>query len=410
MGDPTQKLFQSSSIDRSVPNPTPAISLVLDSVGEMPLLHTLALFYMQLSVARLLLLAHGSSVISLELHGVKLSETKSTKFSFSQLQRRLTHKANKTTIRALALDQIGDWYTVRSVTTEVKSSLQYLQLRSCEEAFVSRGVLPHLPAVNALVYDSGDTLLESRLELGTLLRAVPALATLQLSGRSMRSIENTTLPPTLRHISLDYIVLRDNVAEFIAAQQSAGKLDLPSLTSLSLLKCHNFPDLLDAVPIIRSTLPLVSHLKLEIDWEQRGVALLLARMLPSVREVHLMIHARAPLVQDWNEYTPAEALSVVGTSVLTHVDRLSIDVVQERWDIDASVHALVNWCTSVVEVDVDVNTLDGISLQEIKASVLSSGDGWSTLDSKVRMFMKSKDDGQWSYDFDYFNANPLRKT
>ena len=128
-------------------------------------------------------------------------------------------------------------------------------------------------------------------------------------------------------------------------QQRAGNLDLPSLTSISLLKCHDFPDLLEAVPIIRSTLPLVRKIKLEIDWEQGGLALLIARILPSVREVHLVIHTKTPLVQEWNEYTPVDLLSVVGTSVLTYVDRLSIEVVQERWDINASIHALVGWCT-----------------------------------------------------------------
>lgn len=407
MGDPTQSLFQSSSVGSSVPNPTPAISLVLDSLGEMPLLRTLALFYVQLSVARLLLLVHGTSIINLELHGVKISESKSGKFAFSELQRRLTHKANKTSIRRLSLHQIGDWNTVQSVATEVKYSLQHLELRSCEAAFMSQGVLPRLSAVETLVYDSGDTLLESSLEFGKLLRAFPALMTLQLSGRSMPSIENTTLPPTLHHLSMDYIILRDNMAEFITVQQRVGKLDLPSLSSLSLLKCHDFPDLLEAVPIIRSTLPLVSKIKLEIDWEQRGLALLLARILPSVREIHLVIHTKTLLIQDWNEYTPADLLSVVGTSFLTHVDRLSIEVIQERWDINASVHALVDWCTSIVEVDVDVDTLDGISLQEIEASVLCRGDGWRTLDSKVRMLMKLKDDGQWSYDFDYFNTTSV---
>jgi len=401
MGDPAQKIFQSSS---TVPNPTSAISLVLDSVAELPLLRTLALFYMQLSVARLLLLIHGTSITNLELHGVKISEVKSGKFSFGDLQRRLTHKANKTIIRKLSLYEIGDWYTVQSVATEVKYSLQHLELRSCEAAFMSQGDLPRLPAVDTLVYDSGDTLLESHLEFGTLLRALPALATLQLSGRSMRSIKNTTLPLALHHLSMDYIILRDNVAELIATRQRAGQLDFPSLTSLSLLKCHDFPDLLDAVPIIRSTLSHMRNMKLEIDWEQRGLALLLARILPSVREVHLLIHTKTPLVQDWNEYTPAHLLSVVGTSALTHVDRLFIEVIQERWDINASVHALMNWCTSVVEVDVDVDTLDGISLQEIEASVLCRGDGWRTLDSKVRMLMKLRDDGQWGYDFEYFNA------
>ena len=106
---------------------------------------------------------------------------------------------------------------------------------------------------------------------------------------------------------------------------------------------------------------VTAKIKLEIDWEQRGLALLLARIPPSVREVHLVIHTKTtPLVQDWNEYTPTDFLSVVivGTSVLTNVDRLSIEVIQERWDINASVHALMNWCTSVVEVDVDVDTRD----------------------------------------------------
>ena len=51
-------------------------------------------------------------------------------------------------------------------------------------------------------------------------------------------------------------------------------------------------------------------------------------------------------------------------------------------------------------------SLDGISLPEIEVSVLCQGDGWRTIDSKVRMFMKLKDDGQWSYNFDYLNANP----
>ena len=410
MGDPTQKLFQSSSTDFSAPiHPTPAISLVLDSVGEMPLLRTIALCYMQLSVARLLLLVHGTSIDHLELHGVKINqkESKSSgKFSFGQLQRRLTpHKANTSNIRKLSLHQISDWYTLHSVVTEVKSSLQHLELRSCEAAFVSQGALPRLLAVDTLIYDSGDTMIESSLEFGTLLRAVPALTTLRLSGRSMRAIKNTTLPSTLHHLSMDYIILRGNVAELIAVEQRAGKFGLSSLTSLSLLKCHDFPDLLEAVPIIRSALPLVRNIKLEIDWEQRGLALLLARILPSVREVRLVIHTKTPLVQDWNEYTPADLLSVVGTSVLTHVDRLCIEVVQERWDINASVHALMNWCTSVVEVDVDVDTLDGISLQEIEASVLCKGDGWRTLDSKVRMLMRLKDDGQWGYDFDYFNTS-----
>ena len=404
MGDPTQKLFQSSSIACPVPKPTPAITLILDSVGDMPLLRTLALFYMQLSVAQLLFLVHGSSIIGLELHGVKLSETKSSKYSFSDLQKRLANKANKkTTIRRLYLDRIGDWYTVQSVATEVKYSLRHLELRSCEEAFISHGVLPRFSAVDTLVYDSGDTLLESRLDFGTLLRGLPAVATLRLSGRSMRSIQDTALPPTLSHLSMDYGILRSNVAASITAQQRTGRdVALPALTALTLLKCHPFPDLLEAVPAIRSALPRVRTLQLEIDWEQRGVALLLGRMFPSVREVRLVVHTVAPLVRDWNEWTPPESLSVVGASVLTHVDRLSIQVVQEKWDINASVRALRNWCTSVVEAD----TLDGIRLQEIEASVLCQGDGWRTMDSRVRMLMKLKDDGQWSYDFDYFNANP----
>ena len=180
MGDPTQELFQSSSIAYSVPNPTPAIALILDSVGDMPLLRTLALFYMRLSVAQLLFIVHGSPIVNLELHGVKISETKSSKFSFNELQRRLTQKANKTTIRKLSLDRIGDWYTVQSVATEVKSSLRHLELQSCEEAFISQGVLPRLSAVDTLVYDSGDTLVESRLELGTLLRSIPAVVTLTI--------------------------------------------------------------------------------------------------------------------------------------------------------------------------------------------------------------------------------------
>ena len=180
-------------------------------------------------------------------------------------------------------------------------------LRSCVRV---SGVLS---AVDSLVYDSGDdsgdTLLESNLEFGNLLRTVPTLTTLQLLGRSMPSIEKTTLPSTLHHLSMDYIILCGKVAEFIAVQQRAGKLDLPLLTSISLLKCHDFPDLLEAVPTIRSTLPLVSKIKLEIDWEQRGLALLLARILPSVREVHLVMHTKTPLVQDWNEYTLVDLLS-----------------------------------------------------------------------------------------------------
>ena len=139
MGDPTQRLFQTSPIDFPVPNPTPAISLVLDSLGEMPLLRTPVPFYMQLSVARLLLLVHGTSIINLVLHGVKISESKSGKFAFSELQRRLTYKANKTSIQRLSLQQIVDRYMVHSVAIEVKYSLQRLELWYCEAAFVSQG-------------------------------------------------------------------------------------------------------------------------------------------------------------------------------------------------------------------------------------------------------------------------------
>ena len=47
---------------------------------------------------------------------------------------------------------------------------------------------------------------------------------------------------------------------------------------------------------------------------------------------------------------------------------------------------MLSWAgVPVVEVDVGVDTLDGISLQEIEASVLCRGDGWRTLDSKVRI-------------------------
>ena len=133
-----------------------------------------------------------------------------------------THKANKITIQILSLYQIDDWYTVQSVATEVKYSLQHLELRSCKAAFMSQGDLPRLPAVDTLVYDLGDTLPESHLEFGTILRTLPMLVTLQLSGRSMRSIENTTLPLTLHHLSMDYIILCDNAAELIAIQQGGN--------------------------------------------------------------------------------------------------------------------------------------------------------------------------------------------
>ena len=76
MVDTTQTISPSSSIGFSAPNPTSTISLVLDSVAELSLLRTLAPFYMQLSVARLLLLIHGTSITNLELHGVKISEVK----------------------------------------------------------------------------------------------------------------------------------------------------------------------------------------------------------------------------------------------------------------------------------------------------------------------------------------------
>jgi len=38
----------------------------------------------------------------------------------------------------------------------------------------------------------------------------------------MRSIKNTTLPLALHHLSMDYIILRDNVAELIAHERPIG--------------------------------------------------------------------------------------------------------------------------------------------------------------------------------------------
>ena len=312
----------------------PAVSITLKAVPKMSHLQTITLTNVRLSSNQLVIVLRVPELRKITLTGVLLPE-----FALTKLP--------PTSVRHLDLQIPGEWGMAILLWTHLSASLEVLELQRFRHSD-TLPPLPPCPRLHTFLYvttTAASGLPERRFH--EFINSCPNLTRVTTSVAYPHPFQVDMFPSTLRYLCLHRDLLSFN-------SSNTRLLGLVSFRITGLEDLYTVQAVLSIAQYINSHFPNLLDLELEISWAQRNHALALARLVLSVRTLHLVISTTLGLKADASSpYMGIEDADILWGRIKRQkqsakLQRLSLEVTHHTRPLDDSISAFLDWWTSVV--------------------------------------------------------------
>lgn len=313
---------------------TPAVSITLKAVPKMSRLQTIILTNIRLSSSQLVTVLKAPNLRKITLTGVILPELALTKLP-------------PTSVRHLDLHITGEWGMAILLWTHFSASLEVLELQRFRHSD-NLPPLPPCPRLHTFLYVTTTTasgLPERRFH--EFINSCPNLTRVTTSVAFPHPLQFDMFPSTIRYLCLHRDLLCFN-------SRDAQLLSLVSFRITGLEDLYTVQAVLSIAQYVNNHFPNLLDLELEVSWAQRNHALALARLVLSVRALHLVITTTLGFKADANSpYMGIEDADILWGRIerqkqSAKLRRLSLEVTQYTRPLDDTTSAFLDWWMSVV--------------------------------------------------------------
>jgi len=313
---------------------TPAVSVTLKAVAKMSRLQTITLTNIRLSSTQLIVVLKAPQLRKITLTGVVLSELALTRLP-------------PTSVRHLGLNITGEWGMAILLWAHLSASLEILELQRFRHSDHSPP-LPPCPRLHTFLY--GTTTAVSGLperRFHEFINSCPNLTRVTTSVAFPHPLQFDVFPSTLRYLCLHRDLLCFN-------SYNAQLLSLVSFRITGLEDLYTVQAVFSIAQYVNSHFPNLLDLELEVSWAQRNHALALARLVLSVRALHLVITTTLGFKADASSpYMGIEDTDILWGRIerqkqCAKLRRLSLEVTQHTRPLDDTTSAFLDWWISVV--------------------------------------------------------------
>lgn len=359
---------------------TPVVSMALKAVPKMTRIQTIKLTNIRLSSNQLVTVLKAPELRKLTLVRVVLPDIHLTGLP-------------PTSVRHLELRNIGEWSTAILLWTHISSSLEVLELKR----FKSSNDLPPLPLcprLHTFLYVGTTT--TSGLpawQFHKFINSCPNLTHVTTSV-AFDPILFDMFPSTVHYLSLHRDLLRFHL-------HNTQLTSLISFRITGLEDLHTAQVVISIAQYIGNHFPNLLNLELEISWAQRNHALALARLVPSVRTLHLIITTTLGFKADASSpYMGMKDADILWANPERRMEslklqRLSLEVTQHSRPLDDTTSDFRKWWMSIITTY--RAGLNGPDLSEMDITYFCPGT--SPQESDIRLWSHSERGqyGCWSF-------------
>ena len=311
-----------------------AVPFMLKAVPKMSHLQTITLTNVRLSSNQLVIVLRVPKLRKITLTGVILPELTFTKLPL-------------TSVRHLNLQVPGEWGRAILLWTHLSASLEVLELQGFRNSD-NLPPLPPCPGLHTLLYVTTTTTPgRPDRRFHELIKSCPDLTRVTTSVALAHPFQMDMFPSTLRYLCLHHDLLTFN-------SSNAQLFGLVSFRITGLEDLYTVQAVVNIAQYINSHFPNLLELELEISWAQRNYALALARLVLSVRTLHLGISTTLGLKADASrQYIGIENADILWGRIKRQgqwakLQRVSLEVTHHTRPLDDSTSAFLDWWMSVV--------------------------------------------------------------
>ena len=303
----------------------PAVLMLVKTIPAMQQLQTVHLHHVILPREYLYTILSSPHLIHLILDTIQMP--KMSKFPPPKL-------------RKLTLTAIPSWDAVEALISQLSASLEYLEIQWCEFRDLRNLQLHPFPCLRELHYHEHyeHIFADGR----GFFRLGPHISHLYLSGNFYHT-QVAPFPGSLRHLSVEEGVLTEKVF---------GTDPCPWLISLSI-ECvrewRGFNNRLPLLSFVCDRFPSITSLHLNMSWQLRNFAMVLARSLHNVQALTLVIDTNCDLTYEDSVSIRFGHPVEIPTEYLRRavlpaaMQSLSLEVVQISSNLERSVVCCVQW-------------------------------------------------------------------
>ena len=359
---------------------TPAVSITLKAVPKMSRLQTITLTNIRLSSNQLIMVLKVPRLRKITFTGIVLPEIALTKLP-------------PTSVRHLNLQVPGEWGMAILLWTHLSASLEVLELQRFRHSD-NLPPLPPCPRLHTFLY--GTTTTASGLPerpFHEFINSCPNLTRVTTSVAFLHPFQMDMFPSTLRYLCLHRDLLSFN-------SSNTQLLGLVSFRITGLEDLYTVQAVLSIAQYINSHFPNLLDLELEISWAQRNHALALARLVLSIRTLHLVITTTLGLKADASSpYMGIEDTDILWSRIKRQeqsakLQRLSLEVTHHTRPLDESISTFLDWWISVVSTY--RAGLGGPDLSETDITYFCPGTSLAEGDIRRWYHSKRSEYGNWS--------------
>lgn len=375
--------LQSKDIHRAIRDigTTSIVSTTLKAVPKMTRVQTVILTNIRLSLNQLVTVLRAPDLRKLTLVRVALPE--------------IVHTAlPPTSVRHLELHNTGEWGTAVLLWTHMSSSLEVLELKRFKYAN-NLPPLPPCPLLHTFLYmgtTAASGLPEGRFH--KFINSCPNLTHVTTSVAFPNPLQFDMFPSTLYYLSLHRDLLRFD-------SRNTQLTTLVSFRITGLEDLYTVQAVLSTAQYINDHFPNLLNLELEISWAQRNHALALARLVLSVRTLHLVITTTLGFKADASSpYMGIQDADILWDDLerrtqSAKLQRLSLEVKQVTRPLDDTTSEFLEWWMSVITT-YRVG-LGGPDLSEIDITYFCPGTSLQEDDIRLWYHSERSKYGHWSF-------------
>jgi hypothetical protein len=310
---------------------TPLVSITLKAVPKMSRLQTIILTNVRLSSNQLVNVLRAPELRKITLTRVDLPE-----FVLSGLP--------PASVRHLDLHITGDWGMAVLLWTHLSASLEVLELQRFKHSD-HLPPLPPCPRLHTYITTTASGLPERRFH--EFINSCPNLTHVTTSVAFPNPLQFHMFPSTVRYLCLHRDLL-------CFTSHNTQLLSLVSFRITGLEDLYTVQAVLSTAQYINDHFPNLLDLELEVSWAQRNHALALARLVSSVRSLHLVITTTLGFKADANSpYMGIQDTDILWCGIKCQKEpaklrRLSLEVTQYTRPLDDTASAFLEWWMSVV--------------------------------------------------------------
>lgn len=366
-----------------------ATKIIVKSLSQMPRLQSITSPATLFSAEQMACVLQNPSLRIIGLHGSSIASIAPVELP------------TFTNIRHLVLENIKEWDNVPQLLSILAPVLLILELRRYLNP--KPFTLPLCESLTSFTYESASAGYSlSADSLHSFISSCPKLSSVTLLVICPPSLSLDKFPAlSMRHLHLHRDVL--------LTVHGSGRLpNVYSLRVSELDDLSNLPTVHFLAGRIRQHFPGLYRLELQVPWTYRHHALALARLIPSVRELHLLITTNQGFKNDecepvgpWSIPRAIESQEHLIEEVnkeeqLGELERLSVEVTHISRPLDDSAQAFTEWWISLEQTK--QYGLAGPHLRETDVTYFSPATNIREGDLR-RWYHAQLEEGKWKFTF-----------